>query len=42
LVERERERLDQLEVRIRARDAAEPEKLKTRLGALEAMRASLS
>jgi hypothetical protein len=42
LVEREQERLDQLEVRIRARDAAEPEKLKTRLGALEAMRTSLS
>jgi hypothetical protein len=41
LVEREQERLDKLEVRIRARDADEPDKLKTRLGALAAMRESL-
>ena len=41
LVERELGRLDKLEARIRARDAAEPGKLETRLGALEAMRASL-
>ena len=41
LVDREMERLDKLEVRIRARDAEEPEKLETRLGALAAMRESL-
>lgn len=41
LVEREMERLDKLEARIRSRDAAEPDKLQTRLGALAAMRASL-
>jgi DNA-binding transcriptional MerR regulator len=41
LVERELERLDKLEARIRARDAAEPDKLQTRLGALAAMRESL-
>ncbi len=41
LVERELERLDKLEVRIRSRDAAEPDKVQTRLGALAAMRASL-
>jgi hypothetical protein len=41
LVERELERLDKLEARIRARDADEPDKLQTRLGALAAMRESL-
>lgn len=41
LVERELERLDKLEARIRARDAEEPDKLQTRLGALAAMRESL-
>jgi DNA-binding transcriptional MerR regulator len=41
LVERELERLDKLEARIRARDVDEPEKLQTRLGALAAMRESL-
>ncbi|HUJ66647.1 MAG TPA: hypothetical protein VLX59_13965 [Acidimicrobiales bacterium] len=41
LVEQELERLDQLEVRIRARDADEPDKLQARLGALAAMRQSL-
>lgn len=41
LVERELERLDKLEARIRARDADEPVKLETRLGALTAMRESL-
>jgi hypothetical protein len=41
LVEREMKRLDKLEARIRARDAEEPDKLKTRLGALAAMRESL-
>jgi hypothetical protein len=41
LVDRELERLDKLEARIRSRDAEEPEKLQTRLGALAAMRASL-
>lgn len=41
LVERELERLDQLEARIRSRDADEPVKLETRLGALAAMRESL-
>jgi hypothetical protein len=41
LVERELERLDKLEARVRVRDAEEPEKLQTRLGALAAMRASL-
>ncbi len=41
LVERELERLDELEARIRTRDADEPDKLRTRLGALEAMRESL-
>ncbi len=41
LVERELGRLDQLEARIRARDAQEPDKLHTRLGALEAMREAL-
>ena len=41
LVERERGRLDTLEARIRARDADEPDKLQTRLGALAALRKSL-
>jgi DNA-binding transcriptional MerR regulator len=41
LVERELERLDQLEARIRSRDADEPDKLQTRLSALAAMRQSL-
>jgi hypothetical protein len=41
LVEHELARLDQLEARIRARDADEPDKLQTRLGALKAMRESL-
>ena len=41
LTDREMQRLDKLEVRIRARDVDEPDKLKTRLAALEAMRASL-
>jgi hypothetical protein len=41
LIERELVRLDELEARIRSRDAEEPEKLETRLGALAAMRASL-
>jgi len=41
LVERELERLETLEVRIRDRDAEEPDKLRTRLGALAAMRESL-
>jgi hypothetical protein len=41
LVERELERLDKLEARVRVRDAEEPDKLQTRLGALAAMRASL-
>ena len=42
LIQRELGRLDKLEARIRSRDAAEPEKLETRLGALAAMRASLA
>lgn len=41
LVEREMERLDRLEARIRERDTDEPEKLQTRLTALAAMRQSL-
>jgi hypothetical protein len=41
LVEREMERLDKLEVRVRAREAEEPDKLQTRLGTLAAMRQSL-
>jgi hypothetical protein len=41
LVEHELQRLDQLEARIRARDAEEPDKLQTRLNALAAMRESL-
>lgn len=38
---RERQRLDQLEVRIRDRDADEPEKLERRLGALAKLRDGL-
>lgn len=41
LIERELGRLDELEARIRSRDAEKPDKLHTRLGALEAMRKSL-
>jgi hypothetical protein len=41
LVQGELERLNKLEARIRARDADEPDKLRTRLGALAAMRESL-
>lgn len=41
LVERELERLDKLEARIRSRDAEQPDKLQTRLGALAKMRESL-
>jgi hypothetical protein len=41
LVERELQRLDKLEARIRARDSEEPDKLQTRLDALAAMRESL-
>lgn len=41
LVERELGRLDKLEARIRARDVDVPDKLQTRLGALDAMRESL-
>jgi hypothetical protein len=38
---RELQRLDQLEVRIRARDAAAPDKLERRLEALAALRRGL-
>jgi hypothetical protein len=41
LVQHELQRLDRLEARIRARDANEPNKLETRLGAIAAMRESL-
>jgi transposase-like protein len=41
LYKRETERLDQLEVRIRSRDAAEPAKLERHLVALDALRESL-
>lgn len=41
LVAHELDRLDKLEARIRTRDAEEPDKLQTRLGALAAMRESL-
>jgi hypothetical protein len=41
LVDHELGRLDKLEARIRSRDAEEPGKLRTRLGALAAMRKSL-
>ena len=42
LIQRELQRLDNLEARIRSRDAEEPDKLETRLGALATMRASLA
>ena len=41
VVDHELERLDKLEARVRARDAEEPDKLQTLLGALTAMRESL-
>jgi hypothetical protein len=41
LAEREGQRLDKLEARIRGRDAAEPEKMERRLGALEKLRQSI-
>ena len=41
LIANERERLDTLEKRIRDRDAALPEKLERRLGALESLRTAL-
>jgi len=40
-VVREHQRLDQLENRIRTRDAAEPEKLERRLAALAVLRQGL-
>ena len=42
LLEREVARLDQLEVRIRDRDRADPEKLERRLAALEVLRRSIA
>jgi hypothetical protein len=41
LYKRESERLDQLEARIRSRDAAEPAKLERHLVALDALRDAL-
>lgn len=41
LVQRELARLDELEARIRSRDSEDPEKMKRRLQALEAMREML-
>ena len=41
-VQRERDRLDSLEARIRSRDAADPEKRDRRLAALEILRTQLS
>ena len=41
LADRESQRLDRLEQRIRTRDAEEPDKLERRLGALEKLRQSL-
>jgi len=41
LVQRESARLDELEARIRTRDAADPEKMERRLQALAKLRASL-
>lgn len=41
LCERERERLDKLEARIRDRDSEEPEKMERRLGGLARMRETL-
>jgi len=42
LVQRESARLDELEARIRTRDAGEPEKMERRLQALAQLRAALS
>jgi hypothetical protein len=42
LIRQELDRLEVLEARIRSRDAAEPEKMQTRLAALEKMRERLS
>lgn len=42
LVSRELDRLDKLEVRVRAHDTEEPDKLQTRLAALATMRANLA
>jgi hypothetical protein len=42
LIRQELDRLATLEVRIRSRDAAEPEKMRTRLAALEKMRERLT
>jgi len=41
IARREYQRLDQLEIRIRARDAAAPDKLERRLAALAALRRGL-
>jgi hypothetical protein len=41
VVKHEVQRLDELEARIRARDAEEPDRLQTRLAALATMRANL-
>lgn len=41
LVESEEERLDQLEMRIRTRDAADPEKVKRRLTGVDKLREAL-
>jgi hypothetical protein len=41
LAKRESDRLDQLEARIRSRDAAEPAKMERHLVALEALRQSI-
>jgi hypothetical protein len=41
LAGRESQRLDQLEVRIRSRDAAEPAKMERHLAALEALRQAI-
>jgi hypothetical protein len=41
IVQREYQRLDELEARIRARDAAAPDKLERRLAALAALRQGL-
>ncbi|HZT65471.1 MAG TPA: hypothetical protein VFA11_06760 [Acidimicrobiales bacterium] len=42
IVVREHQRLDQLEIRIRSRDAAEPEKMNRRLEALAKLREGLA
>jgi hypothetical protein len=41
LLQRENERLDQLEARIRERDAADPEKVTRRLAGVEALRGAV-